>query len=287
MKVVFLASDKARERVLADAFLVGVRKHGDSGEMRVLTPEPTVQEDADVVCMCGVKSNERFHAHARAGIHTLMLDKGYTRHSVSGDIRAWEYWRVAVDHHHPTHYLMREKRPMDRLNRLGLELKPWRLKTGTGHILLAGSSAKYHAFYSLKDPTEWAEKLIRRFSRLAPGRKIIYRPKTSWKEAEPIDGASFEQGGPIEDALVGAHALVTHGSNACFEAILNGVPCLILGDAVARPISVTAEEDIEKLRMVSDAERMQWLANLAYQQWTLREMSQGLAWEHIRPVIYG
>lgn len=285
MKVVFLSSDKARERILADAFLTGLRKHGDIGEMRMLTPEPTVQEDADVVAMCGVKANERFHAHSRAGIHTLMLDKGYTRHSVSGDIRAWEYWRVAVDHHHPTHYLMRTARPADRLDRLGLELKPWR-KSG-GHILLAGSSAKYHAFYSLKDPTQWAHKMIRRLQRLAPGREIVYRPKTSWKDAEAVEGATFQQGGAIEDALKDAHALVTHGSNACFEAILNGVPCLILGDAVARPISTTVEEEIEQLRMVSDAERMQWLANLAYQQWTLREMSTGLAWEHIRPVIYG
>jgi hypothetical protein len=285
VKVVFFSSDKARERVLADAFLAGLRRHGDTGEMRVLTPDVQVAQDADVVAMCGVKSNERFHAHARAGIHTIMLDKGYTRHSVSGDIRAWEYWRVAVDHHHPTHYLMREKRPTDRLNRLGLDLRPWR-KSGD-HIVLAGSSAKYHAFYSLPDPTTWAKKMVRRFGRLAQGREIVYRPKTSWKEAEPVDGATFQQGGSIEDALKGAHALITHGSNACFEAVLNGVPCMILGDAVARPISTTVEEEIEKLRMVSDAERQQWLANLAYCQWTQRELASGEAWEHIRPVIYG
>ena len=60
MKVRFLHSDKARERLLADAFLSGVKAHGDEIDKRVLGGELTF--DCDVAVMCGVKSREIFRA---------------------------------------------------------------------------------------------------------------------------------------------------------------------------------------------------------------------------------
>lgn len=289
MHVVFLSSDKPRERILAEAFTEGVKAHGDTAETQRLQPDVVTYPQADVVCMVGVKSRELFAVHTRMGTHVCMLDKGYTRHSVSGGVRAWEYWRVAVDAHHPTHYLMKQNRPADRLARLNLPglslpMQPWR-KRGK-HIVFAGSSQKYHDFYGLADPTTYAQKTFKRLRNFTD-REIVYRPKTSWKDAVSIADTLFSHGRPIEEDLAGAHALVTHGSNACFESVLAGVPCLVTGDAVAKPISAVGCEQIENLIMVDDAARQQWLANLAYQQWTQAEMGSGEAWNHIRPEIYG
>lgn len=284
LRVCFWHSDKPRERILADAFMQGVSARGDYCEMRSLQPEVEVASSADVVCMVGVKSRKLYQAHWRAGIHTVYLDKGYTRHSSSGGVRSWEYWRVAVDAHHPTHYLPNLKSAHDRVTRLGLEFKPWR-ETGK-HIVFAGSSAKYHEFYGLKEPTSYARKIIRRLQQLTT-REIVYRPKPSWKDAVAIDGTVYSQGGSIMDVLQDAWALVTHGSNACFEATLAGIPSIVLGDAVARPIASTEVEDIENPRLASDEERQNWLANLAYCQWTQDELASGEAWKHIRPLIYG
>lgn len=284
MRVCFWHSDKPRERVLSDAFLEGVRSCGDEVKARPLQPHVEVDEWADVACMVGVKSRELFHAHWRAGVHTVYLDKGYTRHSVSGGIRAWEYWRVAVDGHHPTHQLEKMTAPRDRLDRLDLHLTSWRNRGE--HIVFAGSSAKYHDFYSLPDPTAYAAKYIKRI-RSYSKRRIVYRPKPSWKEAVPIEGADYSEGGSISEALQDAHALVTHGSNAVFEAILMGIPCIVLGDAVAKSISSTDVAQIERPWLATMGEREQWLANLAYMQWTQAEMASGEAWRHIRPQIYG
>lgn len=284
MHVVFLSSDKARERILSEAFVAGVKAHGDTYEVHRLQPEPVTYEQADAVCMVGVKSKELFRGHVRAGVHVVMLDKGYSRHAVSGAVRAWEYWRVAVDAHHPTHYLDRIARPSDRFERLKLDVKPWRKKGE--HVVFAGSSAKYHSFYDLPDPTRYAYKMLRRLSGQT-SRRLVYRPKPSWKDAEPIAGSDYSEGGSIADVLEGAHALVTHGSNACFEAVISGVPCIITGDAVAKNISSHDCEDIENLRLATDEERMQWLSNLSYCQWTMREMLSGEAWQYIRPEIYG
>jgi hypothetical protein len=284
VKITFWHSDKPRERLLADAFLHGARVHGDEVELRQLQPQIEVA-DCDLAVMVGVKSRELFRAHWQAGAHTLMLDKGYVRSAIAGPVKVWEYWRTAIDAHHPTAKLMQITRPFDRLERIYLPLKKWR--ASGKHVVLAGSSAKYHDFYGLKDPTAYGNKVVRQLQRIT-GRTIVYRPKPSWKEAVPINGTRYSQlPESLEQLLENAHVLVTHGSNACFEAIVQGIPCIILGDAVAKPISSTELEQIEDPLIVATSVRYQWLANLAYCQWTMKEFASGEAWATLRPQIYG
>jgi len=285
MRICFWHADKPRERVLAEAFVEGVVADGrDTAYMRPLIEDKEeVAQDADVACMVGVKSKKLFAAHWRAGFHTVYFDKGYTRHSVAGGVRGWEYWRMSVNQHHPTHYLHLLQHKRDRADALDLKLKPWRTKGK--NIVIAGSSAKYHAFYDLPEPTQWAEKVIKKLSRHTD-RKIVYRPKPSWKEAVEIEGSEFNEGGSITDVLEGAHCLVTHGSNAVFEALLNGIPTLVLGDAVTRDISSKQVEEIESLYLATEEERQQLLNNLAYCQFTLTEIADGTAWRYSRPHIY-
>lgn len=279
MRICFFASEKPRERELAAAFISGLGWHGDAGVVRALDGGPQVARGFDAVAMVGVKSADLFAANRAAGIHTIMLDKGYLRDRIEGT-RKWKYWRVAVNAHHPTRYLMTTRRPHDRLARLRLEVAPWRTKGD--HILIAGSSAKYHAFYGLPEPTGYAKALVAEIRKLTD-RPLIYRPKPSWKEATEIAGTTYSPPKQrLEEVLAGARAVVTHGSNACFEAVLAGVPCVVLGEAVAMPISSTTLGAIEKPRKATKNQRLQWLANLAYQQWTLDEFGSGAAWSVIR-----
>jgi hypothetical protein len=284
MRVVFCHSDKPREHLLADAFSEGVRRHGDTCTLQPLTPDHATVP-AEVACMVGVKSRALYQAYYGQGTHVVYLDKGYTRHARPGPVKVWEYWRVSLDSHHPTQYLGKPDMPADRVDDLGVVLKPWRKKGE--HVVIAGSSQKYHDFYGLRHPTQWAQKLVKQIQGAAPGRRIVYRPKPSWKEAVPIEGTEFSRQGDIYDVLENAWALVTHGSNAVFESILEGVPCIVLGDAVAKPISSDSLEEIESPLLACYAARHQWLANLAYWQWTLPELSKGQAWDFLRPKIYG
>lgn len=273
MKVVFYASQKEREIALADAFVRGCVAHSIDAEVRTLKPKGPVPIDVDVVCMVGVKSRELWRQYRAAGIHTLYFDKSYSRNG-------WNCWRVSINAHHPTALLGNLTLPSDRFDRLKLDVKPWRAPNH-GHILFAGSSAKYHEFYSLLDPTAYASRLVKRLAK-ATSRGVIYRPKPSWTGAVAILGTIYsppEQS--IQDVLRGAHALVTHGSNACFEAMLAGVPSIILGDAVAKPISSTDCASAEDPRLATDEERRQLLSNIAYFQWTLPEMASGEAWQFI------
>ena len=289
MRVCFFRSDKPREGILADAFMEGVKKHGDIASIRMLGDEDE-SDHCDVAVMVGVKSKRLFDKHINAGRHVIYLDKGYSRHvSEDSAVRIWEYWRVSVDSHHPTRYLMLKQMPHDRIDAFGLDLPlpPLRKGGNLSHIVIAGSSAKYHEFYGMKPPNEYYKKVFKQI-REKSAQPVIYRPKPSYHDAESIPGTiTSPSRESIYDVLDGAHALVTHGSNACFEAVITGVPCIILGDAVAKPISSTDLKFIRSPKLASEEDRMQWLANLSYQQWTMPEMKNGKAWDHIRPMIFG
>ena len=274
MKVAFMASDKPREQDLGAAFIEGVRRGGDKGEVTAKGADT----DADVIAMVGVKSREMFRDNIAAGRHVVMLDKGYTRHRIPG-AKVWEYWRVAVDAHHPTRHVM-DRRDTRRAKAMNIRIAPWR--TRGERIVIAGSSAKYHDFYGLPDPTEYATQIVARLREFTDW-PIVYRPKPSWKAAAPIDGTIWSgDGESIGAALTNAWALVTHGSNACFEAITSGVPCIILGDGVALPISSTRLDDIEAPFLASDVIRRRWLCGLSYCQWTQEEFASGSAWAEIK-----
>ena len=277
MNIAFLYADKARERVLAEAFVGGLRRHGVDAKTVVLASKSAVPLEVDAACMFGVKSREVWQRYRRAGIHVFYFDKGYVR-------RNQEFWRVSINSHNPTSWLMELDQPPDRFRALRLIVKPWRQEGD--QVVIAGSSAKYHAFHGLLEPTEFATRLVKRIGKWTNGRQIVYRPKPSWRDAVPIDGTRFSAAPrTIEDELSGAHALVTHGSNACFEAMLSGIPTIALGDAIARPISSTDLVDIENPRVASDGERLRLLSDLAYFQWTRPEMASGQAWEFLRRLM--
>lgn len=274
MKIKFFASDKPREQELGAAFLRGALRAGHDIDL-VSRSNPDFS-NCDAAGMVGVKSAELFRAARAAGVVPIYFDKGYIR-SRAPSSRTWEYWRISLGAHHPTRTsLMAKKMPADRFESLGIGFEKW--KRRRKYILIAGSSAKYHRFYNLPDPTTYAKALVQSIKEISD-RPIIYRPKPSWRDAEPIKGTEFAIDHGIRADLERAHCLVTHGSNACFEAALLGVPSIILGDAIARPISSTSLSEIEILK---HAKRRQWAYNLAYHQWTLEEMSSGLAWATIK-----
>lgn len=279
MRLAFFASEKEREQELASAVLAGARKHGHKGQIRLLGDNPDLT-GYDIGCFVGVKSKRLFRAHRAAGIQFLMLDKAYIRHRDPANPSRWEYWRVSVNDHHPTAYLESHRFPSDRFDALGLEVAPW--KTDGETIIIAGSSEKYHAFYDLGDPNDYARDIVRMLREFTD-RPIIYRPKPSWRGAVEIEGARLSP--PKEELsalLANAACLITHGSNACFEAMLAGVPSIILGNAVARPISSTSLSEVENpLRL----NRKSLLNGLAYHQYTLAEHRSGAAWEIIGGII--
>ena len=290
MKVVFYASDKPRELMLAAALADGVRNCGDDFELR-RTAEygeelkyEGASPDTDVAVCFGVKgkSSEIIKDHVAVGKHAIYLDKGYTREKGEGHTL---YTRMAIDASTPHAYFQRVKHGSGRWSKLGLKLLERRRPTADGHILYCGSSQKYHTFNGLGDATEYATKALFKL-RKASQRQIVYRPKPSWTDAKPIANYMFSNGSQdIMDALRGCHCLVTHGSSVAALAIMHGIPTICLGACIASPMCDSELVNVDKPYWPELSFRTQWAYDFAYCQWTVVEFKSGEAWNYAREEI--
>jgi hypothetical protein len=285
MKVVFYASEgKKFDGTLARCFGNGVRVNKDKYEVRAINGFSAVDPKTDVAVVAGVKgwSKECFDAHLAAGRHAVIIDKGYTR--LRGGELGTLYWRLSIDAFQPHAYFRAVPRPTDRWEKLGVPTAR-RPAAPNGQVLFCGSSQKYCDWHGLGDATAYALQTLDELRRHTK-REVVYRPKPSWGNAVPIAG--YRYSGPEEKYVVELEktaVVVTFGSNAAFEAVLAGVPALVAGDGIARPLARTALADVEKPLLPSPAEVHQLACDVAYCQWTLDEMDDGLAWRHVRQTI--
>lgn len=271
MRIVFIKTNDRFDAPVADAFSSGLRIFAHKAE--VLGPDDLDKAiGATVLAIVGVRALKRdFREIKKAGGRIVFIDKGHMGRG--------EYVRTSVDTFMPTRYLMDMKCPPDRFAKLGIEIKS--MRSDGRHIIYAGSSHKYSECRGLGGATEYAQKVLGELMRLSP-RAIVYRPKPSWQEATPIEGTFFSRPPRgLSDELRGAHCLVTHGSNSAVEALLAGIPTIVLGDGVALPLSKASVQDVEDLYIPTDEERHKWASNLAYCQWSLSELRSGEAWENL------
>lgn len=293
MKAIFWQHpEHKRETDLAKALQNGARACGDEVEIRDVPQDGKIEvRECDLVCKVGVKSAEWFKAYREAGIPWLYFDKGYIR--TRAPIEWLDYWRLSVNAHHPIAYVATAKHDQKRADWMQLGWSPWRSRSAGGRaIIVDGASRKNYRFNGLGDPTERAREVIEKIR--GSGRHIIYRPKPSWDGeggAVPIEGTEYARGRPgidVKDVaydLRRAHVVITFTSSLCFDAVLFGVPSIVLGCAIARPISSTSLEDLETPRLASDDERRQWLNNVAWCQFKMAEYRDGTAWRIVRGMV--
>ena len=288
LTVAFLASPKDREFAIAEAFCKGVQAHGDKSSVMLTADYAGPQGETDVAVFVGVKGWSRLimETHLEAGKHSIVLDKGYVGGPKGPRSK---YIRCSVDEFQPLSYFQAISRPDDRLNQLGVQIQPWKKKGN--EVVICGGSLKYAAWHRMpgandRDPaTTWATKTFGKLRKYTD-RPIHYSPKPSWKHAVPIEGMRFVWPPvPINEQLKTAWAVVSYGSNATVDAQIAGVPTFVLGDGIAKPMSLDDLTRIDKPYYPTDAQRWQWLADLSYAQFSLQEFESGLAWSILRPQV--
>lgn len=291
--VIFYVADKAREIMIAKALGEGILRHGHSFELRRTGDYGSGRKyegpgfETDIACTFGVKgrSKQILKEHKALGLGVLFFDKGYTR--TRGEKGHTEFTRISVNNPHPLDYMMREDRPSDRLDALHIPWAP-RQNTPHGHILVATSSQKYNDFHGLGDGQEHAGKIVWRIRRHDTLRQVIYRPKPSADPLPALPGTSMSPAGlAIRDALLGASLLVTHGASAAMDAIIHGVPAISLGPSIARPVCGTdiTDESVREPYWPTEAAKLKWARAVAYTQFTLDEMRNGVAFELLTPEL--
>lgn len=279
MSVVFYeTADHQFDRQLYLSVATGCRERGVS----VRNAFDCDYRKGTVGVIVGVKGNARglVSFYSEPGRRFLFLDKGYVR--VRGGSLGTLYWRWSANAHQPLHYFRRNS-PPDRWNSLNVKIRT--RKTRGRYVLVAGSSQKCSLFHGLGGETEYVKNLVRNIKKFTD-RPVIYRPKPSWKEAVPVPGTVFSHPKTkFTYELDRAHVVVTFGSNACFDAAVAGVPAVVLGNGITRPISSTSLADIESPRLSTADEVESLCRDVAYCQWSLKEIESGEAWDSVRHML--
>ena len=290
MKIVFYHSiHKAYEQRICDSLGEGMAVHGDE---LILVHKgdwdgPIIGTDGAM--MFGVKARRLFAPHKEVGIPPIFVDKGYM--GIKGTGGRSNFFKFSVGEMHPVSYFQSESRPGDRFKALNISVKPWQKPRSHSKVLLALSSRKYCVWFGIDNPHKFAAKIVRSIQKVLDHandkREIIYRPKPSWDDAEPVKGAGYSR--PPEkiiDVLRNTHCLVTHGSNAAIDALIMGVPVVVLGPGIAQPVASRDVRGVTRPYRPSRGQVDQFLRDLAYCQWTTEELRSGLAWEYIRRDIW-
>jgi len=175
----------------------------------------------------------------------------------------------------------------DRFDKLGLKIKKWRKPTDDGHILIACQNLNDASLFGL-NYTWWLDNTIHHLLKRTK-RKIVVRdhPENKTKLLDFLNKSfmihtkqvEYQNIGTIQEALKGAHCVVTYSSGSSIDSILEGVP-VIPGSEYnfVYDISSHSLDDIENPKL---GDRKQLLYNLAYAQWSVEEIQNGTAWEHL------
>lgn len=202
--------------------------------------------------------------------------RGAGKAAVYLDLAYWDRqncYKVSVNSRHPVEYFQLYKHDDSRRKKFVKELLPYRQRD---NILVAGMGSKAAWAEKLEPLNSWETNAIAEIKRHTD-RPIHFRPKTP--DAPPIPGSTYSPGIPLSVALASANVVVTHHSNVAVDGLINGAPAF----AFAGVSSVIGLQDLSKIEtpLYSD-HREQWLNDVAYCQWSIKELRDGTCWNHLK-----
>jgi hypothetical protein len=271
-----------------DAFAEGVMESGDSVCIISNIDEIGLLSECDVAVQCciqnrhGQSPDQRFRgAVEKLALRRIVIDGGCVRGlfeapdspvflsiGVNGIKREAQYFNTTS--------------PPERWNQLGIQLRPWR--SDGRHILLLGQTQHGYGTQHLSLPiNKWFERIVRQL-RGATDRPIVFRPHPDEKAVPSVEVSGFvvrERGRKLKDELEGAWCCVAKTTNAVVEAIVRGIP-VVTDDPLCLGYPV-ASHDFAGIENPATPERAQWAYDLAYTQWSIEDLRQGLPWRHFRP----
>lgn len=182
----------------------------------------------------------------------------------------------------------------DRWQKLGIQLQEWREPKSDQSILIIGQTlngsstqhinvAKWHNSIVRKCLEETTRDIIFRVHRNYTRGNKYELLKKSLLDNSRVRISVHDTDNPLSKDLEQSFLTVVYNSNACVESIIKGIPVYAANmGAMSWEVSNQSKDIITELHM---PDRQQWANNIAYCQWTLEEIRNGLAWKHLRKAI--
>ena len=266
-----------------DAFAEGVEAAGDS-HIKVLS-ERTVRllSRCDIsvqVCdynkHCG--TDFRYHISRIQKVQNkrrIVIDTGFIKNKRSDENDLNRYMQIGYDGIKRNAKCYNQNSSQDRWKALEIPMKDWR-EEGE-HILILGQHEIGISTQHV-DVVDWWEDVISRLGSVTK-KTIKFRPHPNQTKF-PKGNYELTTGKTMEEDLSNCWCAVARTTNGAVDAIINGVPVFTPDEACMA--YCVASHQLLKVENPVTPDRTQWAANLAYAQWSIEEMKQGLPWKHLR-----
>jgi len=192
-----------------------------------------------------------------------------------------------------------------------IKVKPWRWdKNNILFCLQKKSDSTLNSLYdSWPDYGKWVYAVTNILREAYPDMHIMLRPHlktgaSSFKKAKSeienvsiskrwADRVFYEGGVGLQKDFNEAKFVVSYNSNVLTQSVLQGIPSICFDqNAMAAPVCLKPKIINEprflanpEIYLPTDDVKQQWLNDLAYTQWTLDEIKNGQAWNHLKHAI--
>jgi len=170
-----------------------------------------------------------------------------------------------------------------------LKLDPWQHFSKTrSYILILGQHEKGISTQNI-DTIGWFEQLLVKLNKHTD-RPILYRCHPNQKKFPnkflyhgELFFSNLHFPSNIYDDLQKSYVTIAKTTNASVDSILAGVQ-VICNDPMNIVYNI-AETELSHVNSPRFHDRTQFLYDLAYAQWSIKEMAKGLPWEHLKKYI--
>ncbi len=202
-----------------------------------------------------------------------------------GGIKRGTTWKVALNGINRDAYFGPTGHNSDRAKQLGLVVKPWR--TEGKYILICGQHDKSLQWQGMPRMSNWFLDTYDQIRKVTD-RPILFRPHPRCRLEHIERGLRHVERqephqikGTYDDFDMGfdnVWATVSWSSNPAIHSVIEGVP------AFTGPSSLAFDVALQNLQQIEDplyCDRTQWLNDYAHTEYTIEEISQGIALKHL------
>ena len=233
---------------------------------------PLITFDGGLLSSFGNVSTSPDH-HFRVSLYTPMNDGNFLSDDSPGD-----RWQMLV-------------------KKFNVKYEPWR-KSNPEDPILFGLQPKDNWSMNELDPIDWFNDVYKKLRPITK-RKFIVRPHPNnvsnilerRKELPDDIELQYTQKNFVGDekkhyrfhfqeALNNCHAFITHNSTASVDSCVRGVPTFVTSDLAL--CWTVANKDLTKIESPDYPEREQWVNDLGYKLWSIKEIRDGTVYKRFK-----
>lgn len=281
MKIaIFPINGSLNSKPVFAAFLEHLRAKGEKVSINK-------DEDCDVAVIWSVLWSGRMSANRKIWNNFQERNKPVVVMEVGG-LKRNSTWKMGINGINRDADFANDIFDDKRWPKFNIEIKPWKQTGDT--IIICGQHDTSHQWRGKPIMADWIEQQIIEIRKYS-SRPILIRPhprnifdfnEKKYKDIrieKPRRDTSTYDDTDFKKTLNSAWSVINHSSNPAMEAVINGIPVFVSESSLCHDVGNHSLTKIENPIM---PERQQWANKLAYTEWTVSEIREGLPWQRIR-----